>query len=68
LAENDTPADVVKAKHSACNEDSTGHTFVFEPATMKLKIAFGDGKKSATEMPLKEIDLKTLFERTDHRR
>jgi isopenicillin-N N-acyltransferase like protein len=61
-ADKVTPDDVAKAMHAVCQKDWTAHTLVFEPATMKLKVAFGDGKKSATEMPLTEVDLKALFE------
>jgi hypothetical protein len=35
----------------------TIHTWVFEPKTLKLHVAFGDGEKSATEFKLKEIEL-----------
>jgi isopenicillin-N N-acyltransferase like protein len=57
-----TPDDVAKAMHAVCQKDWTAHTLVFEPATLKLKVAFGDGKKSATDVPMKEVDLKALFE------
>jgi hypothetical protein len=66
-AEKITPDDVAKAMHAVCQREWTAHTFVFEPATLTLRIAFGDGVKSATEVPLKEIDLKLLFEGTDRR-
>jgi hypothetical protein len=57
-----TPDDVAKAMHVVCQKNWTAHTLVFEPATLTLKVAFGDGEKSATEMPLVEVDLKALFD------
>jgi hypothetical protein len=56
-----TPDDVAKAMHAVCQKDWTAHTLVLEPATLKLKVAFGDGQKSATEVPMTEVDLKELF-------
>jgi hypothetical protein len=56
-----SPERVAKAMNSVCQKNMTAHSFVFEPATLKLKLAFGDGKQSATEFALKEIDLKSLF-------
>lgn len=61
-AEKVSPDDVAKAMHGVCQRDWTAHSFVFEPAKMKLTIAFGDGKKSATETSPTEIDLKVLFD------
>jgi hypothetical protein len=52
-----TPADVAKAMHAVNQGAATVHTWVFEPKTLNLRLAFGDGKKSATEFPLAEIDL-----------
>jgi hypothetical protein len=34
---------------------------VFEPGMLKLHVAFGDGKQSATMFSLKAIDLNKLF-------
>ena len=42
----------------------TAHTWVFEPKTLKLRLAFGDGKKPATEFPPTEIDLTPLLKPT----
>lgn len=56
-----SPDDVARMMNEVCQGNMTAHTFVFEPATMKLKMAFGDGKTSATKMPLRELDLKSLF-------
>lgn len=50
-------ADVAAAMHGANQGDWTAQTMVFEPKTLRLHVAFGDGKRSATEFPLKEIDL-----------
>jgi hypothetical protein len=61
-ADKVTPDDVAKAMHAVCQKEWTAHTLVFEPATLRLMAAFGDGVKSATEMPLKEVNLKALFD------
>src|SRR5262249_53122135 len=42
-------SDVAKKMHEVNQRAWTIHTFVFEPKTLMLHIAFGDGKKSATE-------------------
>lgn len=52
---------VKEAMNDVCQRNWTAHSLIFEPATMKLKLSFGDGEKSATEMPYREIDLKSLF-------
>ena len=39
----------------------TAHTLVFDAKSLKLHLAFGDGKRSATSFALKEIDLAALF-------
>jgi len=54
-------ADVAARMHAANAGRRTIHTMVFEPKVLKLHVAFGDGKKSATEFPLKELDLKELM-------
>jgi hypothetical protein len=56
-----TPADVAKAMHAVNQGSATVHTWVFEPKTLTLRLAFGDGKTSATGRPLTEIDLAPLF-------
>jgi hypothetical protein len=54
-----TLADVAK-KMDAVNQGSlTLQTMIFEPRTLKLHLAIG--KCPATKLPLKELDLKTLF-------
>ncbi len=53
--------DVAKLMHEANQRAWTLHTMVFEPGPLKLHVAFGDGKQSATAFPLKEIDLAQLF-------
>ncbi len=54
-------ADVARKMDEANQRAWTVHTMVFEPRTLKLHVAFGDGKVSATERPLQEIDLSKLF-------
>jgi hypothetical protein len=56
-------ADVAKKMHEVNQKDWTIHTMVFEPATLKLHVAFGDGKKPASAFPLREIDLAKLLKR-----
>jgi predicted choloylglycine hydrolase len=56
-------ADVAKKMHEANQGAWTAHTMVFEPESLKLHVAFGDGKKSATSFPLKSVDLKELLKR-----
>ena len=41
----------------------TAHTMVFEPARLRLHVAFGDGLSPATAFPLKELDLSELLRR-----
>jgi isopenicillin-N N-acyltransferase like protein len=53
--------DVAAKMHEANQGAWTAHTMVFEPTALKLHVAFGDGKKSATAFPLKEIDLSKLL-------
>jgi hypothetical protein len=47
--------------HEANQGAWTAHTLVFEPGPLKLHVAFGDGKRSATDFPLKRIDLSQLL-------
>jgi hypothetical protein len=54
-------SDVAKLMHAANQGRWTAHTMVFEPEPLKLHVAFGDGKRSATTFPLKEIDLSKLL-------
>ncbi len=35
----------------------TAHSMVFEPQTLKLHVSFGDGQRSATDFPLRTVDL-----------
>lgn len=58
-------ADVAKALHAVNQGAWTAHTWVFEPKTLKLRLAIGDGKKSATEKKLTEIDLVPLLKPAD---
>jgi hypothetical protein len=55
------PADVAKALDAVNQRAWTAHTWVFEPKTLKLRLAFGDGKTPATEKKLTEIDLTPLL-------
>jgi hypothetical protein len=50
-------ADVAARMHAANQGEWTLHTMVFEPKRGVLHVAFGHGKKSATEFPLAELDL-----------
>src|SRR5262249_5022848 len=45
--------------HGACQEETTIHTVVFEPAALRIHVAMGKAPSSA--LPLKEIDLKSLL-------
>jgi hypothetical protein len=53
--------DVAKKMHEANQGAWTAHTMVFEPGPLKLHVAFGDGVKSATTLPLKNLDLAKLL-------
>ena len=59
------PADVAKALAAVNQQAWTAHTWVFEPKTLKLRLALGDGKVSATEVELTEIDLTPLLKPAD---
>jgi hypothetical protein len=56
-------ADVAKKMHEAHQRAWTAHTLIFEPRLLRLHVAFGDGKQSATAFPLKDIDLSKLLQR-----
>jgi hypothetical protein len=62
------PGDVAKGLHAVNQKAWTAHTWVFEPKTLKLRLALGDGKTSATERPLTEIDLAPLLRPADVKR
>jgi isopenicillin-N N-acyltransferase-like protein len=54
----------VAAKMNEVNQEArTAHTMVFEPRPLKLHLAIGDGEKSATRFPLKEVDLAEWLKR-----
>jgi hypothetical protein len=53
-------ADVAKQMHAVNQGQLTLHTMVFEPAKLKLHLAFGKGPSS--RLPLKELDLAPLLE------
>jgi hypothetical protein len=63
FGEKVTPDAVAKLMNTVCQGDWTAHSFVFEPATLKLRISFGDGKTTATNVEPTEIDLKAFFEK-----
>lgn len=52
-------ADVVKHLHAANQGPATMQTMVFEPATLRLHLAFGKGPSSA--LPLQPLDLAPLL-------
>src|SRR5712692_358610 len=52
-------ADVAKHLHAANQGRATMQTMIFEPAALKLHLAFGKGPSSA--LPLKTLDLAPLF-------
>ncbi len=54
-------SDVAKKMHEANQGAWTAHTLVFEPGPLGLHIAFGDGTRSATSFPLKEVKLRNLL-------
>jgi hypothetical protein len=54
-------ADVARRMHTANQGDWTIFTVVFEPERPALHVAFGDGQRSATFFPLKEIALGPLW-------
>jgi hypothetical protein len=53
--------DVAGKMHEANQGAWTAHTLVLEPGPLKLHVAFGDGVRSATTFPRKEIDLSVLL-------
>jgi hypothetical protein len=56
-------ADVAARMHAANQKADTIQTMVFEPKELVLHVAFGDGKKSATEFPLRKLDLSKELKR-----
>jgi hypothetical protein len=54
-------AEVARKMGEANQGAWTAHTMVFEPGPLKLHVAFGDGKRSATTFPLREVDLSALL-------
>jgi hypothetical protein len=54
-------ADVVKFLHAANQGQATMQTMVFEPAALRLHLAFGKGPSSA--LPLKTLDLAPLLKK-----
>jgi predicted choloylglycine hydrolase len=54
-------ADVAKKLHEVHQGKWTAHAIVFEPATLKIHVAFGDSDRPATAFPMKEIDLAKLL-------
>lgn len=54
-----TLEEVHRCMHSVHQQDLTFQTMIFEPATLKLHVAFGPGP--CTQLPLQEIELKDRF-------
>lgn len=54
-------AEVAKIMHQVHQGKRTAHTVVFEPRTLTMHLAFGDGDQSATAFPLHEIRLAELL-------
>jgi len=54
-------AEVAKAMHQVHQGKRTAHTVVFEPRTLTMHLAFGDGVQSATAFPLHEVRLAELL-------
>jgi predicted choloylglycine hydrolase len=53
--------DVTKKMQEVHQGARTAHSIVFEPKSLKLRVAFGDGDKPATQYPFKEIDLSKML-------
>ena len=56
-------AEVAKHLDAVNQREYTLHTIVFEPAALKLHLAFGEGPSS--RLPLKALDLAPLLRRQD---
>lgn len=54
-----TLEEVHRCMHSVHQQELTFQTMIFEPASLKLHVAFGPGP--CTQIPLQEIDLKGRF-------
>lgn len=54
-------AEVAKTMHQVHQGRRTAHTVVFEPRTLTLHVAFGDGNQSATAFSLHELPLAELL-------
>jgi hypothetical protein len=54
-------ADLGKTMHLAHQKARTAHTIVFEPARLRMHVAFGDGLEPASAFPLKQLDLTELL-------
>jgi hypothetical protein len=55
-----TVEDIAKRMDSVNQGAATLQTMIFEPAALRLHLAFGKGP--ATRLPLKTLELKELFE------
>jgi hypothetical protein len=53
--------DITKLMGDANQKARTAHTVVFEPARLRIHVAFGDGERPATAFPLRELDLSELL-------
>lgn len=54
-------SDVAELMAQANQKGRTAHTMVFEPARLRLHVAFGDGERPATAFPLHALDLSELL-------
>jgi hypothetical protein len=55
--------DIAKKLHAVNQGGDTLQTMIFEPASLKLHLAFGKCPSSA--LPMKELDLAPLLKKTD---
>jgi hypothetical protein len=60
-----TVADLARKLHEANQGAWTLHTMVFEPQELRMHLALGDGKQSATTRQLQAIDLGPLFKQRE---
>jgi predicted choloylglycine hydrolase len=58
--------DIAKKLHAVNQGDLTLQTMIFEPAALKLHLAYGKCPSSA--LPMKELDLAPLLKKTDTRK
>jgi isopenicillin-N N-acyltransferase-like protein len=54
-------SEVAKMMHEVNQKERTAHAIIFEPARLRMHVAFGDGDRPATSFPLRELDLAELL-------